>query len=77
MVNPNAGYDKGYRINKARIYAVEEGAAHLCFLCAQRVEGTWRMVGFDEFGELWICQHCWDLTPDVDKNDFNSDKTPT
>lgn len=64
-----------YRINKASIYAVEADAVHRCFLCAEKTRGAWRMVGFDEFGELWICQHCWDITPDVNENDFNSDET--
>jgi hypothetical protein len=29
------------------------------------VWGIERLVGYDEYGELWICQDCWEAAPDL------------
>ena len=32
-----------------------------CYLCAGSGHGVWRLVGYDEYGELWICSACWEV----------------
>lgn len=32
-----------------------------CYLCSGQGEGIWMLVGYDEFGELWICSPCWEV----------------
>lgn len=65
--------DKICRLDKSRVLAVEEGIGHLCFFCTDKGRNVWRLVGYDEFGELWICEHCWDLAEDAKSDDLNSD----
>jgi len=52
-------------IDKSQVLALEEGAGYTCFSCAERGDGIWRLVGYDEYGELWICQDCWEAAPDL------------
>jgi hypothetical protein len=52
-------------LNKQKQYRSEENAQRFCFYCSGRKVTNWRMIGYDEFGELWICQHCWDQAIDT------------
>ena len=31
-----------------------------CSMCGDKHPGIWRMVGYDQFGEIWICPTCWE-----------------
>lgn len=52
-------------INKKGIYCYEENTHHVCFHCCKKKITVWRMIGYDEFGELWICLECWDQAMDI------------
>ena len=46
----------------------EGNTSRNCYLCSGKPTGTWRLVGYDEYGELWICQLCWDQLPPDDSS---------
>lgn len=52
-------------LNKQKQYRYEENTQRFCFYCSGRKVTGWRKVGYDEFGELWICQQCWDQAMDT------------
>lgn len=54
-------------LNKQKQYRCEENTQRFCFHCSGRKVTRWRLVGFDEFGELWICQQCWDQAIDTNQ----------
>jgi hypothetical protein len=66
-------------ILKQRIYPYEESACHFCLHCAREKVTEWRMVGYDEHGELWICQKCWDQAIDTSQeqsDEFGENEYP-
>jgi hypothetical protein len=54
------------------IKSYDGGNGHICFNCSRQPKGIWRLIGYligyDEYGELWICQLCWEK--------FRSDECP-
>jgi len=52
-------------INKQKDHPYEENSNRTCFHCSESKTTNWRMVGFDEYGELWICPECWDQATDT------------
>jgi hypothetical protein len=56
-----------------RIENLEKNASRHCYICSGKSNGIWRLVGYDEYGELWICQSCFDKLPSEDHSYLETD----
>ena len=63
-------------IDKSQVLRIEQGAGHTCFACAGHPAGTWRLLGYDEYGQLWLCQSCWEAAPDLPRDDLQAPTQP-
>lgn len=55
-----------------RIENLDKNDSRNCYICSGKSIGTWRLVGYDEYGELWICQPCWNKLPSHEDPAFDT-----